>query len=72
MTALLQQVFEKASKLPENLQDELAKEFLEEIEWEMKWDHTLAESQDVLEQMTIKAMQEYEEGKTQEMGFDEL
>ncbi len=72
MTALLHQAFEKASKLPENLQDELAKEFLEEIEWEMTWDHTLAESQDVLEQMTITAMQEYEEGKTQEMGFDEL
>ena len=32
MTGLLQQVFEKASKLPENLQDELAKELLDEID----------------------------------------
>ena len=72
MTALLQQAFEKARELPENLQDELAKDVLDEIEWELKWDRTLANSQNVLEQLTRKAMQEYEEGRTAEKGFDEL
>ncbi len=72
MTALLQQVFEKASILPENVQDELAKEFLDELEWETQWDRTLAGSQDVLEQLTLKAMRDYKHGTTREMGFDEL
>ena len=72
MTTLLQQAFEKASQLPVALQDEFAKEFIDEIEWEMKWDQTLSESQNTLEQLTLKAMKDYEQGKTKEMGFDEL
>ncbi len=72
MTKLLTKVFKKASKLPDALQDELAKEFMEEIEWETRWDKTLSESQGLLDQMASKANEDYEEGKTKEMGFDEL
>lgn len=72
MTNLLAQAFQKASQLPENLQDELASELLEEIEWESRWDETLAKSQDKLDQMAQKALDEYRSGKTKEMGFDEL
>ena len=72
MTTLLTEAFDKASKLPDTLQDELAKEFMEEIEWELRWDKTLSESQDVLDQMADKAIEDYEKGKTKEMGFDEL
>jgi hypothetical protein len=72
MTNLLAQAFQKASQLPENLQDELACELLDEIEWENRWDKTLAESQDKLDEMARKALEEYRSGKTREMGFDEL
>jgi len=72
MTALLQEVFQKASALPEVVQDMLAKELLQEIKWEDQWDITLENSQSALEKLTVKAMREYREGKTTEMGFDEL
>ena len=72
MTKLLTEAFEKASSLPEDLQDQLAQEFLEEIAWEARWDETLAGSQDKLDRLAEKAGQEYRAGKTKEMGFDEL
>ncbi|MGB6065253.1 MAG: hypothetical protein WBG50_10615 [Desulfomonilaceae bacterium] len=72
MTKLLTQAFEKASRLPDDLQDQLAQELLEEIEWEARWDNTLAGSQEKLERLAEKAMQEYRAGKTEEMGFDDL
>ena len=61
MTTLLNKVFEKASKLPDDLQDELAKEFMEEIEWEMQWNNTLSKSQDMLDQMSQKEVQDNED-----------
>jgi hypothetical protein len=72
MTNLLAQAFQKASELPENLQDEIACGLLDEIEWESQWDKTLADSQDKLDQMAQKALDEFQSGKTKEMGFDEL
>ncbi len=72
MTALLQEAFQKASALPEDVQELVAKELLDEIEWEASWDHTLADSQPLLDRLTEKAMREYREGKTEEKGFDEL
>lgn len=72
MTELLSQAFEKASKLPDDIQDQIAIDLLEEIEWEFSWDQTLARSQDKLERMSEKAAEEYRAGKTKEMGFDEL
>ena len=72
MTALLQEAFKKASALPEDVQELVAKELLDEIEWEASWDRTLADSQPLLDRLTEKAMREYREGKTEEKGFDEL
>lgn len=72
MTKLLTQAFEKASELPNDLQDQLALEVIEEIEWESRWDQTLAHSQDKLERLAEKAAKEYRSGETKEMGFDEL
>ncbi len=69
-TTLLQEVFQKASILPEDVQDMLARELLMEIEWENQWDSTFENSQSALEKLTLKAMREYKEGKTTEMGFD--
>jgi len=72
MTALLKEVFQKVSILPDAVQDMLARELLLEIEWESQWDNTIENTQTALDKMTIKAIREYREGKTVEMGFDEL
>ncbi len=72
MTALLRKVFQKASVLPDYMQDILAEELLQEMEWEEKWDTTLENSQSALDKLTLRAMQQYREGKTKEAGFDEL
>ncbi|MCE5302503.1 MAG: hypothetical protein LLF97_05265 [Planctomycetaceae bacterium] len=72
MTASLQEAFQKASSLPEAVQELLAQELLEEIEWESRWDETLAGSQSLLDRLTAKAMREYRDGKTEAKGFDEL
>ena len=72
MTELLEQVFEKASGLPADLQDVLAREFLQEIEWENQWEKAIEKSQDILNKLANTAMQEYESAETEEIGFDEL
>jgi hypothetical protein len=72
MTKLLQEAFNKASQLPEELQDELAQEVLDELLWEVKWDETLERSSDVLDSMAQKALDDFDHGKTEEKGMDEL
>ena len=72
MTKLLQKAFQKASKLPDPMQDILAKEFIAEMAWEAKWDKTLEDSQDVIDALSDKARKDFEEGKTEAKGFDEL
>lgn len=72
MTNLLQQAFEKAASLSDDLQDQIGQEVLEEIEGEACWDETLATTQDKLEILAERAEKEYLAGKTVEMGFDEL
>lgn len=72
MTRLLQHAFEKAAALPDALQDDVAQQWIEELEWELRWDETLEQSQDLLENLALKALREYQSGETVEMGFDEL
>ena len=72
MTKLLKQAFAKASELPSNLQDELARELLDELDAEKKWDQTLLGSQDMLEKLAQKALEQHDNGKTKQMGPDEL
>ena len=72
MTVLLKQAFEKASQLPDDLQDQLAQEVLEDIAGELQWDTTLAQSEDLLEQLAAQALREFEAGRTRPQGFDEL
>jgi hypothetical protein len=68
---LLSQAFEKASELPEALQDQLARELLEELAGEARWDQALEQSPDVIDQMAEEALKEYRAGRTKEMGIDE-
>lgn len=74
MTQLLQKVFYEAQKLSEHTQDEIAQQLLTDIENELKWQQTLANSDDnfdVLRKTAQEALNEYQEGKTEEKGFDE-
>ena len=41
MTALLEKAFNKASRLPEAVQEQLARQLLEDIAGEPKWDKSL-------------------------------
>jgi hypothetical protein len=72
MTTLLQQAFEKASQLPAQLQDQLAKDLMDDISGELQWDATLARSEELLEKLAEKALREFEAGRTRPQGFDEL
>jgi hypothetical protein len=72
MTKLLAKAFSKASKLPNDLQDQLAQELMDEMQWESRLDVTFAKSQDKIDKLADKAAKEYKAGKTKPMGFDEL
>ena len=72
MTKLLAQAFEKAPALPEDLQDALARELMEELVWESQWDKTLSDSVESLDEIAGEALHEYRSGRTKEKGFDEL
>jgi hypothetical protein len=72
MTGLLREAFERASQLPEALQDDVATQLLEEIEGELRWDDTLRRSHVELEKLADRALVQKKAGKTQRKGFDEL
>jgi len=74
MSPFLSRVIQKAQELPEAIQDELAEQFMEDIENEIKWQETLSKPQDslILKELAQRAIVDSENGRTQEMGFDEL
>jgi len=75
MTALLQKAFEQAAQLPDALQDDVATqllEALEDIQGEMRWNDAFRRSEDLLEKLADRALAQFEAGKTQRKGFDEL
>ncbi len=72
MTELLKEALDKASKLPETLQDDIAKELLADIEAELRWDQTFKETEDKLAKLADKALKDFKAGKVKQMGFDEL
>jgi hypothetical protein len=72
MTAALERAFTKASRLPKAAQKQLAEQLLEDIDGELRWDQTLADSQSLLERMAAKAREAKRHGKTIRKGFDEL
>jgi hypothetical protein len=72
MTAALRKAFTKASDLPRQAQEELARQLLEDIAGELKWDETLANSQEMLEHMAQRALESKRQRKTIRKGFDEL
>ena len=74
MTKLLEKAFQEAQKLSESLQNDIAEQLLTDIENELKWQETLADSNinlDILTQMAQSALMEDQEGKTEAKGFGE-
>ena len=74
LSTLLSKAVQKAQELPEAIQDELAEQFIEDIENEIKWQETLSKPQDslILKELAQKAIADSENGQTEEMGFDQL
>ena len=72
MTALLQKAFDLAAQLPEAEQETLASLWIEEMKAEQRWQALFAHSQETLEFLAEEALAEFREGKTQQVGWDEL
>lgn len=72
MTKLLERAFAEASKQPEQAQDRIAANLLQELADDAKWDASFAASAPQLEQLAAEALEEYRSGRTEELGFDQL
>ena len=72
MTKLLEDVVEKARKLPDLEQDAIARFMLEELEDEMRWEKAFARSRNVLAKLAQDAMAEDRAGKTKELDPETL
>lgn len=66
MTQLLEKLFEQASQLPDEEQDELARRMLAELEAENRWAELLStsKSKDALERMAGEALAAHRAGRT--------
>ena len=72
MTALLTKAVNRASRLPDSKQDEIAALLIEEMDDEERWQLSFSKSQSLLERMGEEALKDYKQGRTKELGFDEL
>ncbi len=72
MTKLLARAFDLASKLPDELQDQLATELLTKLADEARWDSALADSPSELERLADEALEQYRRRRTLEQGVDDL
>jgi len=64
MTALLQQAFEAASRLPPDEQDQLASRVLAELAAEDAYDQAIADTGDKLAALASEALAQHRAGKT--------
>lgn len=66
MTQLLEKAFDRASRLPDEQQDEVARLFLAELESEERWSELFArpESETLLERLAAEALDDHRAGKT--------
>ena len=72
MTKLLEQAFEKASRLPKLEQELLASRLLAELATEDAFDQALARSGDKLAQLAQAALLEHRAGLTRELDPEQL
>ena len=72
MTPTTRQLLEKVATLPDVIQEEIALQWLDDIENELQWQATLEQPQPKLEQLALAALQQAKQGKTIKKGLDEL
>lgn len=73
MTTLLTEAFRKAQDLPDYLQNELAQQLIEDVENEINWQQPLSQTQSIkMDELAAKALSDSVNGRTREIGFDEL
>ena len=67
MTPLLQKAFERATKLPQEKQDQFARFLLAELESDQRWAELFShpESEDLLERLADEAIAAHRAGRTQ-------
>jgi hypothetical protein len=72
MSSRLEQVVQRVSTLPIEIQDEIAEQWFEDIENEIGWQRTLQQPQDKLSKLAQEALRQSSQGKTLVKGFDEI
>ena len=72
MTTLLESAFEKISALPEIEQNIYAKNLLDEIESEKKWNNSFSESEGLLSQMADDALKDLKNSDTKPLIQEQL
>jgi UDP-N-acetyl-D-mannosaminuronic acid transferase (WecB/TagA/CpsF family) len=65
MTQLLNSAFEKVTELSELEQNVFARFILDEIENETKWNHSFANSENVLSSIANETLEEFKADKTE-------
>lgn len=64
MPSRFEKVIQKAAALPIEIQDEIADQWLEDIENEINWQKTLQQPQDRLMSLALEALRQSEQGQT--------
>lgn len=73
MPNLLEKVIQQAATLPIEIQDEIAEQWLEDIENEINWQKTLRQPQERrLSELAREALRQSARGETLAKGFDEI
>ncbi|MCK7500999.1 MAG: hypothetical protein MZW92_70820 [Comamonadaceae bacterium] len=72
MSTRFGKVIQQASTLPAEIQDEIAEQWLEDIENELNWQKTLQQPQDKLAELAREALRQSARGETLVKGFDEI
>lgn len=72
MATRFEKVIQQASNLPIEIQDEIAEQWLEDIENELSWQKTLQQPQDKLLYLAREALREPVRGEVLAKGFDEI
>ena len=67
-----QEIIQQASSLPVEIQDEIAGQWLFDIENERSWQKTLDEPQERLSDLARDALHQSARGETLAKGFDEI
>ena len=67
MTTLLEEVFAKVARLPEEEQNAIARWLMEELASEHKWEGLLEASQNALAVLADQALAEHRQGRTSQL-----